>query len=545
MTKSRILGWLIPAVVIIASSASINAQAGSCVAPDFLEVLEFGARQTLTMAWGDHDNDGDLDLVVGNTAGQGNEHYTNNGDGSFTQSNMFGTGNTFSALWADPDNDGDLDMAIGQTGNNSLYVNNAGTFTQQTQFGGLRTAALAWADSDRDGDIDMAVGNGILSGGGGQQNALYINNADGTFTFQAQFGLLRTNTVAWADFDQDGDPDLAVGNGGFNSSEQAYLYVNNGNGTFTAQAIFGVADIPAMAWGDADNDGDLDLAVAHWKTGSSELFINNGDGTLTGHAEFGARDTNTIAWADFDLDGDQDVVVGNGDFTTADQNYLYVNDGTGAFTELAMFNLGSTDATAWADYDNDGDLDLALGNEHTPTTNFLYVNQCTSGGYLRLHLEGRFHTSGGGFSNRDGIGAKVSVYAAGHLYDPAYLRGFREVEAKGGFSCQQQIDPHFGLPLDSAVDVAIKWPGSSGTSISQELFGLSVNQLVDVNETASGDMDCNGLVSPSDIERFVEALLVPDDYATLHPDCNIGSADMNDDGRIDGLDVPPFVVAIL
>jgi hypothetical protein len=451
----------------------------------FTERAEFGTGATLGVAWGDPDRDGDADLAVAHFNAP-NQLFTNNGDGTFTGAAQFGTGASFAVVWADKDNDGDLDIGVGRSNNqqNLLYINNGdGTFTQQNQFGTLRTTSLAWGDFDNDGDLDMAVGNGIL--GVAQQNALYVNNGDGTFTQRAEFGLGQTDSLVWGDFDDDGDLDLAVGNGGFGFDGQNYLYVNNGDGTFTERAEFGVRDTACMAWGDADNDGDLDMAVGNWDAGGCYLYVNNGNGTFTQQSRFGARDTNTLSWGDFDNDGDLDLAVGNGDFTSAEQNYLYVNDGTGTFTEQAEFGLGSTDSVVWADFDADGDLDLAAGNEHTPPQNYLYVNEGSSTAFLAIRLIGHFHDQGAGWSNRDGIGARVLVYEAGHLGDPAYLLGMREVEAHGGFSSQNPIDPHFGLAGVASVDVRIRWPGSAGRRILQDVTGIAAGQRIVVDEAGT------------------------------------------------------------
>jgi hypothetical protein len=87
-------------------------------------------------------------------------------------------------------------------------VNNGdGTFTRQTPFGNDNTFAVVFGDYDNDGDPDLAVGNGA-----NQQNRLYVNHGNGTFVQESQFGLLSTVSLAWADCELDGDH-LAVGNG--------------------------------------------------------------------------------------------------------------------------------------------------------------------------------------------------------------------------------------------------------------------------------------------------------------------------------------------
>ena len=160
---------------------------------------------------------------------------------------------------------------------NYLFRNEGdGTLAQLNEFGLLRTVGMAWGDYDNDGDLDLALGNGLL--GGDQQNMLYVNNGDGTFTGEEQFGMGQSAAVVWGDCDGDGDLDLAVGNGGFGTEEQNYLYRNNGDGTFTEEANFGQEDTASLAWGDYDNDGDLDLAVGNWQNGPSVLYTNDGTG---------------------------------------------------------------------------------------------------------------------------------------------------------------------------------------------------------------------------------------------------------------------------
>lgn len=453
----------------------------------FTEVAEFGDTPNISLAWGDYDNDGDPDLALANVSGA-NLLYTQNPDHSFTESNQFGAGTTFVVLWADYDNDGDLDMAIGDNGGqNELYVNTGSGFVGEPQFGAGLTTAMAWADCDNDGDLDLAVGNGILHTD--QQNFIYINNGDLSFTGRPEFGAHQTGSLVWGDYDGDGDPDLAVGNGGFGENQQNYLYVNNGDCTFEEQVQFGAEDTASIAWADTDNDGDLDLGVGNWneETNTNYLYVNNGNRTFTQLTPFDARnsrDTNTITWGDFNNDGWVDNAAGNGDFQSADENDLFVNVGGGLneFVRLAEFGLGSTDGLAWADYDGDGDLDVAAANEHSSAQNYLYVNTIDDGASISLGLVGHRHDLGSGFSNRDGIGAKVYAYEAGFMDDPDHLLGMREISAHGGFTCQNSMEAFFGVPSAATVDVTIVWPGSDGFRVTQSLPGLSVGQRHVIHE---------------------------------------------------------------
>jgi len=508
---------------------------------------QFGTGSSLSLAWGDADGDGDFDLAVADSSGAGNSLWFNNGNGTFSRQALFGAGATFAITFVDLDNDGDEDAVVGKNGAFTvIYVNQGGgAFSTPISLARRRTVALACGDFDNDGDVDIAVGNGIL--GADTQNFLYINNGNGTYTERAEFGGLQTDSIAWGDFDNDGDLDLAVGNGGYAAAQQNALYINNGNGTFTARNEFGMGDTASVAWGDADNDGDLDLAVGNWGGDPSMLYINNGDGTFSGRQEFGSGDTNSIAWFDYDNDGDLDIAVSNGDFSSADQNYIYVNDGHALFTAVPAFGLESTDAMAMCDFDNDGDLDVAVANEHSPGINYLYTNSENDTAFLILHLVGHRQDRGAGFSNRDGVGARLWVYADGHLNDPAYLRGYRQISISGGFNPQHSIDAHFGLPFDKNVDVQIAWPGSGGSAVVQTLRKVAVGQRRIVHERppTDGDMNCDGLVDGRDVKAFATAILSPTDYAAAYPACNILYGDLTLDTMVDLQDVAPFVSLVV
>jgi hypothetical protein len=176
------------------------------------------------------------------------------------------------------------------------------------------------------------------------------------------------NAVAWVDVDGDGRPDLFATNSDFNA--RAYLYHNNGDGTFTdvtGPSGLGGLSIRSVAWADYDNDGHPDFAATTYAfNGRTKLFHNNGDGTFTDvSVPSGMLTASTpwrVTWADYDRDGFVDLY--QADFG---RDLLYHNDGDGTFTEVAqqagVTNSQSSTDGAWGDFDSDGWPDLFVADE--------------------------------------------------------------------------------------------------------------------------------------------------------------------------------------
>jgi hypothetical protein len=335
-----------------------------------------GTDDTASLALGDVDGDGDLDIVAGDYQGQ-NVVYLNDGDGTFdTTSYNFGTGtdDTWSIALGDVDGDGDLDIVAGNFNNdqNVVYLNDGdGTFGTSHNFGtGTdNTYSVALGDVDGDGNLDIVVGD--IEG----QNVVYLGDGDGTFdTTSHNFGtgFDDTGSVALGDVDGDGNLDIVVGN-----DEQNVVYLGDGDGTFdTTSHNFGTGTdcTRSVALGDVDGDGDLDIVAGNFNVGQNVVYLGDGDGTFdTTSYNFGTGTdwTYSVALGDVDGDGDLDIVAGN----SGPQNVVYLNDGDGTF-DTSSYDLSTgtdfTRSVALGDVDGDGDLDIAVGI--IGEQNFVYIN---------------------------------------------------------------------------------------------------------------------------------------------------------------------------
>ncbi len=301
-------------------------------------------------AWVDFDNDGDLDLSITHGARLGgslgkkrDELYQDLGGGQFTNiSDSAGVTNTFgrgrSVAWGDYNNDGYNDLLLGNLRTDLVLLKNNGnaTFTDVTAQAGLahlQYIECAFADYNNDGFPDIFCT--CAESGQGPKDILFKNNGNGTFTnvsHQAGIaGLTQGRSIAWGDYNNDGFLDLFISRGTDNGALKQSLYKNNGNGTFTDvtdQAGLGsISDNRAAAWGDFNNDGYLDLYIVNSGSdpggkGANQLYRNNQDGTFTdvassvGVADLVVSRGRGAAWGDYDNDGFLDLFVTNGEDNT-------------------------------------------------------------------------------------------------------------------------------------------------------------------------------------------------------------------------------------
>jgi len=411
--------------------------AATLVSPASAQTLRFAElhrmmprdpKPTAALAFGDLDGDGDLDAYVANGLyypPNPDRIYLNGGFGAFAVA----TGhlpatfsNTRSIALGDVDGDGDLDVLVGAAGQNRLGLNNAaGVFadaTSQLPAALDETRSVALGDVDGDGDLDAFIANGVSPGW--QVNSLLLNDGSGFFVdatsqLPLQANNNYTTAVALGDVDGDGDLDALWGN-----APQNLLYLNDGFGVFSDAS----ANLPpnfypgtvAVALGDIDGDGDLDAVLATYDYSPwNRLYLNSGSGVFVdasqGFPPLSGPVTG-VALGDVDADGDLDVLFGH-----SQQNRLFLNAGSALFTDAtsqlapplpAPFS-DNTYAVALADVDGDADLDAVIGNIPTGV----------SRGQDRLHLN-------------DGLGAFTEV--TGPFAKPTHpprAFGFGDVDADG------------------------------------------------------------------------------------------------------------------
>jgi enediyne biosynthesis protein E4 len=493
------------------------------------DVLRMFTSGGAAVAAGDFDNDGFDDLFV-TDSGEGRRSYLyrNNGDMTFTDVTTragVGGGNdplsiVADALWFDYDNDGWRDLLVVRFGTPLLYRNQGdGTFKDVSATSGLHafanTIAVIAFDYDNDGLLDLLFGNyfkpvnlldledphvlpndldNAVNGGG---VTLWRNMGNGRFEDVTRQAGMADQTgwvldVGHGDFNNDGHQDvyLAVDFG------TDYLYMNNGDGTFTnvTETAIGFDTKKGMNVdvGDYNNDGWLDIYVTNitdeYMRECNMLWHNNGDGTLTDLSKETGTCETLWGWAakfgDYDNDGLLDLFVTNGLRSAGPENYipvlvdmitrpgvdftdirewpdignmtwsgyqkkkLYRNLDGHTFKEMSaeagVDNDKDGRGLAVSDFDNDGRLDFFQTNADQEP--FLYRNVTSpTGRWIQLKLVGTR-------SNRDAIGARVTVKTPSRTM-------IREVDGGNGYAGQSSQRVHFGLGTDTRIEsVQIRWP---------------------------------------------------------------------------------------
>jgi len=480
----------------------------------------------------DYDGDGRIDIFFTNGASIPsleknlpkfrNRLYRNMGGMRFKdvteEAGLSGVGYSMGAAAGDFDNDGHVDLFVAGVNSNRLYRNlGNGKFEDVTKKAGIRSDVWSitggWFDFDGDGRLDLFVvnylkwsaGNPLFCGDPqgaraychpklfeGLPNTLYRNRGDGTFedvslTSGIAQHIGKGMSVAFADYDQDGRPDVFV----TNDKIPNFLFHNLGHGKFEEVALesgVGLPDhgkeISAMGvdFRDYDNDGLPDIAVAALAGETFPLFRNEGKGLFRDAAylsHMGQLSNKRSGWSplliDLNNDGWKDLFVSGAHVNDTVEafeatsyrlpNFVFANAGDGTFQDFsadagAEFQTpGVHRGAAFADFNNDGKLDVVvsliggraeLWENDSPAANT----------WIDVKLTGTR-------SNRDGIGAIVQI---------ANQRN--QMTSNAGYASSSLVPVHFGTGNARQVDIEILWP----SGVRQMLRNVRTNQVFAVRE---------------------------------------------------------------
>ncbi|MGB8322499.1 MAG: choice-of-anchor D domain-containing protein, partial [Candidatus Acidiferrum sp.] len=299
-----------------------------------------GTSSAYSLAQGDFNADGKLDIVVSNYSSGTVAVFLGNGDGTFQPPSTFAAGvSPWGIAVGDLNGDGNLDLVVGQAddGEASFYVllgNGDGTFQAPqicgsgNYFGNYNPVLV---DVNRDGILDVLVPEyGTASVG------LYLGNGDGTFQTRQQaasFGQGKNLQLAVGDFNGDGFVDFSVGANG-----NTFVVLGNGDGTF--QSPTSLAS-PEYCWitvvGDFNNDGKQDYACGSELSSTSGVFLGNGDGTFHPYSNVVLGTSSyAIAAGDINADGNLDIVAGDSGAGVA----VALGNGDGTFQSPIAFSSG-------------------------------------------------------------------------------------------------------------------------------------------------------------------------------------------------------------
>lgn len=350
-----------PTVDATAPSRSVLVAFGNSNGPNRVYRIENGglpdlvwssteADDTSAVAFGDYDNDGDPDLAVANIAGK-NRVYENSGNTFTLKWSSPESDHSHDVAWVDYDKDGDLDLSFANAGDNlegepnRIYRNDGGSFTLAWSSSQEEPSlSLDWADFDGDGDLDMAVGN--LG-----TDRVYENlgtNFGGTWSSMNAEGSVA---VAWVHSSSDSYPDLAVATDNLWDGTSDYVYANGPQGLESEPGWSSAEEerSTSVVAGDVDGDGDDEIAFTS-SLGDTRVYERSGAGFTLFWTIESSDASNGAAWCDLDGDGDLDLIVANGG-DTGQPNRAYLRQGPG-------FQL------AWSTTEADDSMDVAV---HCPS----------------------------------------------------------------------------------------------------------------------------------------------------------------------------------
>jgi hypothetical protein len=332
---------------------------------------KFGVGSSpVAVAVADVNGNGPLDLVLANAGSNSVSVLLNDrapaGTGTFPGRQDFGVGfNPFAVVVADVNGDGRPDLVTANGSSVSVLLGNGnGTIQSTANFAvGADPFSVAVADVNGDGRLDLVTANG-----NSKSVSVLLGNGNGTFQSAMNFGISGVGayprSVAVADVNGDGHPDIITADADSFFGTVSVL-LGNGDGTFQSAVNFAVGAEPySVAVADVNGDGHPDLVTANFGSanegGSSvSLLLGNGNGTFRSAVNFGfVYRASSVVVADVNGDGRPDLVVASGDISGVS---VLLGNGNGTFQNVVSVGAGGF-SVAVADVNGDGRPDLVTAN---------------------------------------------------------------------------------------------------------------------------------------------------------------------------------------
>jgi hypothetical protein len=336
----------------------------------------FSPQQTFTtgasprsVAMGDVNNDGKLDLITANYDGSTVGVLLGSGNSTFQTQVTYASGtNPLAVTLADVNSDGKLDIIAANSGAASVSVllgNGTGTFSTKTDFTtGTTPSGVTLGDVNGDGRLDLITANY-----GSANASVLLSNGDGTFRAKSDWTTgVQPRSVQLGDVNSDGKLDLITANF---SSNTASVLLGNGDGTFQTQATYATGSQPIfVTLGDVNGDGRLDLITANSGTTTASVLLGNVNGTFQTKADFTTGSAPyAVALGDMNGDGKLDLIASNDGSNTAS---VLMGNGDGTFGAKTDFSTGTNPRSVQlGDVNGDGRLDLITANHGSANVSVL------------------------------------------------------------------------------------------------------------------------------------------------------------------------------